>query len=235
MKAFYIAKRDLKIYFYSPLAYVVLGIFLLITGFLFFSTLFINNIASMRAFFNLMPWVLSILAPIITMRLIAEEKKTGTIEQLLTLPITITEIIIGKFLSGLGVIAVGLLFTILFVITLVFLTPINLVFDYGPVIGGYVGSLLLAASFLAIGLFASSLSKNQVIAFIIGFALCFFFYAIDWLAILWPAYSKILEYFSFDLHFQNFSKGIIDSRDVIFYASFIILFLFLTKQILNRE
>ena len=174
-----IARRDFQAYFNSPVAYVVLGVFLLVLGYLFFSTLFLGGFASMRGFFSVAPILFVVFGPAITMRLISEERKTGTIEQLLTLPIRNFEVVLGKFLASLGIVLVGLLFTLPYAFSVSLLTPADTPFDYGPVIGGYVGLILLSSAFLSLGLFASSLTKNQIVAFIIGLALCFFFYFVD--------------------------------------------------------
>lgn len=231
-----IAKKDFRAYFNSPVAYVVLGVFLLVLGYLFFSTLFLGGFASMRSFFSLSPVLFVIFGPAIAMRLISEEKKAGTIEQLLTLPISNLQIVLGKFLAALGIVAVGLLFTLPYVFSVALLTPSDTPFDFGPVIGGYLGLILLSGSFLSLGLWASSLTKNQIVAFILGLLLCFFFYFIDKFAVLMPAsLGAILEYISADYHFNNISKGVIDSRDIIFYISLISIFLVLTERTLRSD
>jgi ABC-2 type transport system permease protein len=231
-----IARRDFQAYFNSPVAYVVLGVFLLVLGYLFFSTLFLGGYASMRTFFSVTPVLFVVFGPAITMRLISEERKTGTIEQLLTLPINNCQVVMGKFLAALGIISVGLLFTLPYVFSVSLLIPPDARFDYGPVIGGYIGLLLLASVFLSLGLFASSLSKNQIVAFIIGLALCFFFYFVDKFAVLMPAQlAGILEYISVDYHFNNIARGVIDTRALVFYLSLVTLFLVLTERSLRRD
>lgn len=231
-----IAKRDFQAYFNSPVAYVVLGVFLLVLGYLFFSTLFLGGFASMRGFFNVAPILFVVFGPAITMRLISEERKTGTIEQLLTLPITNFEVVLGKFLASLGIVVVGLIFTLPYAFSLTLLTPPGAPFDYGPVVGGYVGLILLSSAFLSLGLFASSLTKNQIVAFIIGLALCFFFYFVDKFAILMPAkVGAFFEFISVDYHFANIARGVIDTRDLVFYLSLITIFLVLTERSLRRD
>lgn len=234
-KALCIARRDFQAYFNSPTAYVVLGVFLLVLGYLFFSTLFLGGMASMRAFFSMAPVLLVVFGPAITMRLISEEKKSGTIEQLLTLPVTDTQVVLGKFMAALGIICMGFLFTIPYVVTVSLLLPSGASFDYGPVLGGYLGLVLLASSFLSLGLFASSLTKNQIIAFIIGLALCFFFYFVDKFAILMPSIGAILEYISVDYHFNNIARGVVDTRDLVFYLSLITFSLLLTERSLRSD
>lgn len=234
--SFSIAKKDFQAYFNSPVAYVVLGVFLLVLGYLFFSTLFLSGYASMRSFFATACVLLVVFAPAISMRLISEEKKTGTIEQLLTLPIKTYEIVLGKFLASLGIIAVGLLFTIPYAISLSLLIKPDASLDYGPIVGGYIGLLLIASVFLSIGLLASSLTKNQIVAFIIGLVFCFFFYFVDKFAVLMPAFiGKILQYLSVDYHFANIAKGVLDSRDLVFYFSIVLLALILTDRSLNKD
>lgn len=231
-----IARRDFQAYFNSPAAYVVLGVFLLVLGYLFFSTLFLSGYASMRGFFGVAPVLFVVFGPAITMRLISEERKTGTIEQLLTLPINNYQVVVGKFLAALGIISVGLAFTLPYVISVSILTPPDTSFDFGPVIGGYLGLLLLASVFLALGLFASSLTKNQIVAFIIGLALCFFFYFVDKFAVLMPAsVAGIFEYISVDFHFNNIARGVIDTRGLVFYLSLVTLFIVLTERSLRRD
>lgn len=233
---FCIAKKDFQAYFNSPVAYIVLGVFLLMSGYLFFSTLFLGGFASMRSFFAVAPVLFVIFGPAITMRLISEEKKSGTIEQLLTLPVKNSEIVLGKFFASLGIVLVGIIFTIPYVISLSFLIAPDASIDYGPVLAGYFGFIFLAATFLSVGLFASSLTKNQIVAFIIALALCFFFYFIDKFAVLAPAtIASVLQYFSVDYHFANISRGVLDSRDVIFYLSIISFFLVLTDFSLRAD
>ncbi len=233
---FCIARRDFQAYFNSPVAYVVLGVFLLVLGYLFFSTLFLGGFASMRGFFGVAPVLFVVFGPAITMRLISEERKTGTIEQLLTLPVSNFQVVFGKFLAALGIVCVGLIFTIPYALSVSLLTPPDAAFDYGPVIGGYIGLVLLSSAFLSLGLFASSLTKNQIVAFIIGLALCFFFYFVDKFAVLMPPHiGAILEYISVDYHFGNIARGVVDTRDLVFYLSLIAIFLVLTERTLRRE
>ncbi|MCA9508316.1 MAG: ABC transporter permease subunit [Myxococcales bacterium] len=231
-----IARRDFQAYFNSPAAYVVLGVFLLVLGYLFFSTLFLGGYASMRGFFGVAPVLFVVFGPAITMRLISEERKSGTIEQLLTLPVSNFQVVFGKFFAALGIVMVGLIFTLPFAFSVSLLTPADAHFDYGPVVGGYLGLILLASVFLSLGLFASSLTKNQIVAFIIGLALCFFFYFVDKFAVLMPAsVGAVFEYISVDYHFNNIARGVVDSRDLVFYLSVVLIFLVLTERSLRRD
>ena len=226
-----IAKREFRTFFNSPIAYIVLGLFLLLSGWLYFSTVFIAGQASLRAFFGLAPAFLMVFAPALTMRLIAEERKSGTMELLLTLPVRDWEVVLGKFLAALGTWGVGLLFSVPFVLSVSSLTAAGTRFDWGPVVGGYLGLVLLGAAFLALGLFGSALSKNQIIGLIVGFVLCFSFYIVDKVAMLLPAsLGAILQFLSVDFHFDNIARGVIDTRDVVFYISLTAAALVLTTR-----
>lgn len=231
-----ITRREVNSCFNSPVAYIVLGVFLLMSGYLFFSTLFVGGFASMRGFFSIAPALFVVFGPALSMRLIAEERKSGTIEQLLTLPIHDAQVVIGKWLAALFVVIVGLLFSLPYVISVALLSAPGTSIDFGTVLCGYIGVTLLAGSFLAIGMLASSLTRNQIIAFIMGLLLCFFFYFIDKFAFLLPAsLANILEFLSVDYHFANIARGVIDSRDLVFYFSIIFFGLALTLLTLRRE
>ncbi len=231
-----IARREIRASFNTPLAYIVLGVFLLIAGWMmfFFSGFFENRVATLRAFFGLSPILLMFLAPAISMRLIAEERKSGTVELLLTLPMRDGEIILGKFLAALLMVCVGFFCTLLYPITVSSITTAGDAFDWGPVIGGYIGLVFLAGSFLAVGLWASALSKNQIIGFIIGIALCFALWIVDKAIIIMPSsIAPFFEYLSVDYHFNNIARGVIDTRDVVYYLSVIATGLLLSSRALS--
>jgi gliding-associated putative ABC transporter substrate-binding component GldG len=231
-----IARRELRTYFNSPIAYIVLGVFLVTAGWLFFfySGLFIVGRATLRPFFSVAPLLFMLLAPAITMRLVAEERKTGTLESLLTLPVREWEVVVGKLTAALGMVAVGLLFTIPFPITLAALTAPGFTFDWGPVLGGYVGLVLLAGAFLSVGMWASAISKNQIVGFIVGLAACFVLWILDKATVILPqGLASIFEYLSVTYHFENFAKGVFDSRDFIYYASVIAIGVVLTVRALQ--
>lgn len=225
-----IFKREIKAYFTSPIAYIVTGLFLLASGFLFFNTFFLNNRAELRQFFGLLPIVLSFFIPALTMRLIAEEKRSGSYETLLTLPVTELEIVTGKFLASFVAGSAMLLPTLFYAITcFIFGKP-----DVGPMIGGYLGAFFLIASFSAIGLFASSLTKNQIIAFFIAFAICIIFTLISSFLIFMPsAVVAFFDFFSAYSHFESISRGIIDARDLLYFISLTALFFVLTVESLK--
>ncbi len=229
-----VAKREFTTFFASPIAYIVLGAFLLVSGWLFFATLIPNGQATMRGFFGLAPVFFMFLVPAITMRSLAEERKTGTLELLLTMPLEDWQIVLGKFLAALGMLGVGLLFTLPFAFTVASLTAPGVGFDWGAVLAGYLGLLFLAASFVAMGLWSSALSKNQIIGFIVGFVICFAFWVVDKFAIIFPeSIARVLEYASVDYHFENIARGVLDSRDFLFYGSLTLAGLLFTTRTLG--
>lgn len=231
-QAIYIFRKEFRSYFVSPIAYIVIAIFLLVTGWFFFTTFFLFNQASLRNFFGLLPIIFSFVIPAITMRLIAEELNVGSYEILLTMPVTYTDVVIGKFLAGVAFIAVMLIPTFAYALTVAMLGQL----DWGPVAGGYMGSVLLGAAFSAIGLFSSALTRNQIIAFIIGMAICFSMTLIDKMLFFLPrSMLGIFAYLGADLHFQNISKGIIDSRDVLYFLSVCFIGLYGAHLVLQQK
>jgi ABC-2 type transport system permease protein len=212
----HIFKKEFMAYFVSPIAYIVISIFLLITGWFFFTTFFLNNQANLRNFFALLPIIFSFVVPAITMRLFSEELNVGSYETLLTMPVTLRDVVAGKFLAALAFVITMLVPTASYPITVSFLGRL----DWGPVAGGYIGAILLGAAFCSIGLFASSLTRNQIIAFIIAVAICFVLTLIDKMLFFLPrSLLGFFEYLGADFHFENISKGIIDSRDVLYFLS----------------
>jgi ABC-2 type transport system permease protein len=219
----HIMGKELKDFFISPIAYIVISVFLLVTGWLFFSTFFVYNQADMRNFFNLLPMTFAFVVPAITMRLFSEELNTGSYETLLTLPVTFRDIIVGKFLAG--VVFVGAIL----VPTLAYPVCVSLMgeLDWGPVIGGYAGAIMLGAAFTAIGLFASALTRNQIIAFILGAVICFALTTMDRMLFFFPTtVLNVVNYLGASSHFQNVAKGIIDSRDILYFLSLVFLGLY---------
>ena len=211
-----IFQKEFKSYFVSPIAYIVIAIFLLVTGWFFFATFFLVGQASLRNFFGLLPFIFAFVIPAITMRLVSEELNIGSYEILLTMPVTITDVVIGKFLASTAFVAALLIPTLAYPITVTTLGQL----DWGPVAGGYMGAVLLGAAFSALGLFASALTRNQIIAFIVGMAICFTLVLIDKMLFFLPrSLLGVLSYLGADFHFQNISKGIIDSRDIIYFLS----------------
>lgn len=212
----HILTKELKDYFLSPIAYIVIAVYLVVTGWLFFSAFFVFGQADLRNFFNLLPFTFAFVIPAVTMRLFAEELNTGSYETLLTLPVTPGAIILGKFLAGVVFTAALLTPTIAYPIVISLMGAL----DWGPVIGGYIGALLLGAAFTAVGLFASTLTRNQIIAFIVGALVCFFLAVLDKMLFFFPqGLVGVVGYLGAEVHFQNVAKGIIDSRDVIYFLS----------------
>lgn len=230
-----IFKKELASYFNSPIAYIFVAVFLVVANWLFFQNFYLIKQANMRDYFMLLPWIFLFLSPAITMRIWAEEKKTGTIELLLTLPVKDWEVVLAKFLSSIVFLS--------FVLLLSFTIPITISrlgnMDWGPVIGGYVGAILMGGAYLSLGLFISSLTKNQIIAFLIGLVCCFVVFIIGADFVLQKMSGNIAPIFQFlgiGSHFNNVGKGVIDSRDLIYYISVIFLFLYLNvKSIESRN
>ncbi len=227
-----IFKKELKGFFFSPIAYIVITVFLLISGWFFFSTFFLYNQAELRNFFIQLPLIFAFVVPAVTMRLFSEELNGGSFELLSTLPVTDTGIVMGKFLAALAFIALMLLPTIAYAISAASLGDL----DWGPVIGGYGGALLLAGAYAAIGLFASSLTKNQIVAFIIGMACCFALTVLDRILFFVP--EGVLGFFAYlasASHFQNVARGIVDTRDLIYFFSLMFVFLYATSLVLKEK
>ncbi len=228
----HIAIKEFKDYFISPIAYIVIALFLIVTGWFFFSTFFIFGRADMRDFFSLLPIVFSFFIPAITMRLFAEERNVGSYETLLTMPVSFTDIALGKFFAATLFSAAMLLPTLAYPVFISFIGDV----DPGPVAGGYLGALFLAAAYCAMGLFASALTRNQIIAFIIGCALCFTLTIINrMLFFMPPKIVAFIEYIGASSHFTNFSKGILDTRDIIYFISLICIFIFSTYIVMQEK
>ena len=227
-----IFKKEFKAYFVSPIAYIVISVFLLVTGWFFFSTFFIYNQADMRNFFVLLPFIFAFIVPAVTMRLFSEELNIGSYEILLTMPVTFTDVVLGKFMAAVVFIAAMLVPTLSYPIFISFLGQL----DRGPVIGGYLGALLLGATFSAVGLFSSSLTRNQIISFIIGMAICLALTLVERILFFVPGnLVTVLEYLGANYHFQNISKGIIDSRDILYFISMSFIGLYGANLVIQRK
>ena len=228
-----IAKKELKSYFSQPTAYIVLVFFLLISAWFFISPLFINNIAELSSLFNIVPIIFIFFVPAITMGLISKEKNVGTIELLTTLPIKDSEIILGKFWASFSLIIIGLAFTLIHFLTIVILGK-NL--DFGAIFCGYFGLVLLGAVYSAIGVFTSTLTENQIVAFIISFFIIFFLFIIQYSLIFIPDWIVgVFQYLSIGYHMSNITRGVIDSRNIIYFLSLIVLFLRLAIVVLESR
>ena len=233
-----IVKRELSSYFTSPVAYVFLVIFLLLTGFFTFTAgnFFERGEASLAAFFGWHPWLYLAVVPAIGMRLWAEERRSGTLELLFTMPIATWQAIVGKFLASWIFIALALLLTFPAVITVNVLGDP----DNGAIFGGYLGSLLLAGSYLAITSMTSAMTRNQVVAFILSVVVCLFlilagFNPVTDLLTRWasPAMVDTVAAFSVVTHFDAFQRGVIDTRNLLFFLSVIGFALFATGVIIR--
>ncbi len=234
-----IAGRELRAYFATPVATVFIVIFLALQGTLTFNLgqFFDRGQADLNPFFTFIPWVFLLLVPAITMRLWAEERRLGTIELLLTLPITQAQAVLGKFLAAWAFCAIALLLTFPFVITVNILgRP-----DNGVIASGYVGSLLVAGAFLSVGSALSALTKNQVIAFVLAVAVCFIFavasYPVvtDFLSHNVPLLGDIARRIAVIDRFQDFTRGVVSLRDVIFFVTFIGFWLFLNTVLVDQR
>ena len=227
-----IFKKELRSYFNSPVAYIVIVVFLIITGWFFTSNLFISGVVTMRNVFDIIPFIFLFFVPAISMRTLSEEKKSGTIELLLTKPISDTDIVMGKFFAALALTGIALAFTLIYVISLTFLGKI----DLGSIIGTYIGLLLMSGVYISIGIFASSLTENQVVAFIISFLMVFALFLLNKVLVFLPtSLASILEYISIDYHFGSIARGVIDTRNIIYYLSGITIFILLTRASLERR
>ena len=247
----FIAKKELQAYFSSPIAYVVIAVFLLLVGFFFYSLIMWFNSQAMQlaqnpAYYQQininqmvfspllhnMSIILLLMLPLLTMRLFAEEKKIGTEELLFTSPVSINQIILGKYLASLIVLAVMLLLTgLLMIFTFAYGNP-----ELAPLLDGYLGLFLMGAAFLAIGIFYSSLTENQIVAAILTFGTLLLFWVLSWAgsaaAGIW---KDALNYVSFFQHFDDMTRGILDTKDVAYYLSFAFVGIFLTHSVIQSR
>lgn len=227
-----IFKKELRSYFNSAVAYVVIVVFLAIVGWVYTSSMFLINVASLRMLFEWIPLVFLFVIPAITMRLLAEEKKAGTIELLTTKPLHDWEIVLGKFLAAWALVGIALLPTLIYYITIVFIGDV----DHGPVIGGYLGLLMMAGVYVSVGLLASSVTENQIVAFIFGLLMMFALFMLDKVLIFVPDFmTSVVEYLGVDFHFSNIARGVIDSRDIVYFASVLGFMLYLSVVSLERR
>lgn len=231
-----IFKREFRSYFRSPIAFIFIAAFLVVSSWVFFylSNFFVNNYASMRSYFAAMPLIFLFFLPLITMRLWAEEKKVGTIEVLMTLPVRDHEVVLGKYLASLAILAVTLVLTLPVPIIIMALGDP----DGGVITTSYVGSLLMGAAYLAIGQFISSLTKDQIVAAVVGWVVCFGLYFIGQDLVLFNVPYVLVPFFEYvglSTHFDSIMRGVIDSRDIIYYVSMIGLFLFLNVRVVEFQ
>lgn len=224
-----IFKREFASYFNSPIAFIYLTVFLALSSWLFLKGFFLIGEASMRTYFGLVPWIFLFFVPAITMRLWAEERKVGTMELLMTLPVTDAEAVLGKFLASFAFLLLSLALSVVIPIVVAVLGDP----DPGQIAGGYLGSVLIGAAFLAIGLFVSSLTENQIVAFIVSVVGIFGLFILGEDFVLFGVPDRLVPIFSFlglAGHYDSVSRGVVDSRDILYYLSVIGFFLYLNVK-----
>lgn len=231
-----LTKRELNSFFDSLIAYIMLILFLGFSGFftwLYGSDIFLVGQASLEGFFGIAFWTLFFFIPALTMRLLAEEKKTGTIEMLLTKAVTDREVVVGKFLSTFLLVSVALLFTLPYPITIAYIGNL----DIGQVVCGYIGLLLLSGAYISIGVYASSVTNNQIVAFLTAMFIGLFFQLIfEVLAGNFTGFAgQVLSTLSLSNHFESISRGVVDTRDMIYFLSIILAGLFLAELSLTKR
>jgi ABC-2 type transport system permease protein len=248
---FYIFKKELRSYFYSPIAYVVLFIFLVITGYFFSAIVTFYSMISFQAMqqpavaanlnitegvvnplFSNMAVIILLMMPILTMRLFSEEKRLGTFELLMTYPIRDIEVVLGKFLACVTVFATMLALSLVYPVLIAWVgRP-----DIKPFISAYIGVFLMGSAFISLGILISTLTENQIIAAVASFGVLLIFWVIGFSAEnASPTLGSILRHLSIIEHFQNFAKGLIDTKDLIYYLNFTLFFLFLTLRSLESN
>ena len=251
MKIWAVMKKELRLYFTTPVAYGVMFCFLLIAGYFFYSIFTFYAIASMqvamnpqgarelnvtdsvmRPLFSNMSVILLLLMPLITMRLFAEERRSGTIELLLTYPVRDGAVLLGKYFAAVVLYAVMLVLTLVYPgIVWYFARP-----EWGPLLTAYVGLLLMGACFISVGLLISSFTRNQIVAGTITFAVFLLLWVINWVGPLTgPRMSPVLDYLSITSHLDDFTRGVVDTKHVVYYVSFIAFGLFLTARSVDTE
>lgn len=237
-----ICKKEWQQFFSSLTGYIALVVFLLLNGlflFVFPDTSILDfGYASLGSFFNLAPWILLFLIPTITMRSLADEYKTGTFELLKTLPLTPVQIVGGKFFGALLIVITALLPTLMYAVSVQALSVTGGI-DMGATMGSYLGLVLLGAVFTAIGIAASSYTQNTVVAFMAGAFTCFLLYngfeAISKLPVFHAGLDYYIEMLGIDFHYRSISRGVVDSRDLVYFAGIIGIFLFITQRNLTKR
>jgi ABC-2 type transport system permease protein len=229
---FRIVGRELRAAFASPVGYIVSIIFLTITGWFVFQRFFPEGRADLRFFFELLPLTLALVVPAVTMRVFAEELSTGSFEVLSTLPVTDWDVILGKF--------VGTLTFVLLMLTPTLLYPLIVArfgaVDWGPVVGGYLGAIFLSGLYCAVGMLTSALTRNQIVAVLVGWAVCFLLALVDDMLVFFPGpITNVVQYLGADFHFRSVARGVIDSRDLIYFVSAIFVALFGAHLAIERR
>lgn len=211
-----IARREFASYFSSPIAYLVVTIYIVLSGGLFFSELFLQGQADMRGFFGIAPLLLFIIVPFLTMRLLAEERAAGTLELLLSMPITDWQVVLGKYAATLGLLGVMTLLTTPFAISVALLGPL----DKGATVAGYLGMLFMCGAYAAIGLMASAFTRNQIVAALVALFIGFGLFVLGALVpVLPPHLAAIANALSINARFQSIARGVIDTRDALYFVT----------------
>ena len=231
-----VCKRELNSFFDSLLAYIMIIAFLGFSGFftwLYGRDVFLVKQASLQSFFGVAYWTLFFFIPALTMRLIAEEKNSGTLEMLLTKPVSDWQLVTGKYLSALCLIVISLLLTVPYYITIASIGPV----DHGAVLTGYLGLILMSAAYISIGVFTSSITNNQIVAFLLALLIGIFFHLLFSLLSrnLSGILGNILNYLSLDTHYNSVTRGVIDTRDLIYFVSVIFTGLFFSEIVLSKR
>ncbi|MBD01803.1 MAG: ABC transporter permease subunit [Candidatus Neomarinimicrobiota bacterium] len=226
-----IFRRELAGFFNSPMAYIFLVIFAIVNGYFFTNTFFLFGQSDLRVLFDIVPLVYLFFIPAVSMGLIAREHNLGTMEIISTLPINNYEFVLGKFFAALSLILLGLVATSIHFFTLIFVGS-NV--DYGAIFSGYLGLALMGATYAAIGTYSSSVTENQVVSFIIGVFIVLVLFMLDKTLVFIPSsIAGFIQFLSVDYHLSNISRGVIDSRNLIYFISMIGFFIFLTIQTLE--
>jgi ABC-2 type transport system permease protein len=234
-----IIKKEISSFFASPIGYLVIGLFLVVNGLFLWVfggdyNILDAGFADLSPFFELAPWILLFLIPAVTMRAFSDELKQGTMELLITKPISLRSIVLGKYFGAVVLIVLALLPTLLYIVTISSLGNPSGNWDVGATLGSYLGLLFLVLAYTAIGIFASTLSENQIVAFITALFLCFvLYYGFEGLASINSAFD--VSYFGLKAHFTSISRGVIDTRDVIYFLSVAALFVSLTVFKLKKK
>lgn len=231
---FTVTKKELKGLFFSPVGFIILTLFTVTTGIFFFvfPPFFLMGRAEMRGLFEILPFIFGIAIPAITMRVFSEEFKTGAYEILQTLPLRSRDIIMGKFWAVMGFIVAMLCPTVFYALCVGLVGAL----DWGTVVGGYIGALFLGGSMASIGIFCSTLTRHQVVAFLLSFFILYFLLLIDKMVIILPGgVRSVAQYLSLAYHFENIAKGILDLRDFVYFGSMIGLFLYFTGLVVGEK
>ena len=239
-----ILRRELGAYFNTPIGYVFMVMFLVLSCWLYVLTLFGEGVAEMRGYFGILPLLFLIFIPAISMRLWAEERKLGTLELLMSMPVRTWQAVLAKFMAGMLFLAITMALTLQLPLALVLLSPAGGPGpDFGPIIGGYLGAVVLGMVYLSIGAFASSLTRDQIVAFVVGISICFFFFLLSYEPFLSTIrdlrYGAVLaanlERFGVNFHFESIARGVVDTRDVLYAFSISGFFLFLNVVVIERR